>query len=195
MRWFFGVLVALLVGAGIYVGSAVISLGGLVEAARAGDGAAVLARTDLPRLRHSLVEQIVGGYLKQLGRDRPIKPLEQMLVNSYGATVADAMIAKMLTKENLTRILNQGAVGLGGNPIADMHRLSELSTSGTLDLLRRISPTKPVEFLVRLGDTEQAGGVSLHFQGDGWKLSGIQLPAAAVQALAQSLIDAKGLKG
>jgi hypothetical protein len=195
MRWFFGILLALLVAAGVYVGSALVSLGGLVEAARAGDGAAVLARTDMPRLRHSLVDQIVGGYLRQLGRDRPIKPLERMLANTYGATIADAMITKMLTEENLTRILNQGAIGPGGGSIADMRRLSELSTSSTLEMLSRISPIKPVEFLVRLGDTENAGGVSLHFQGDGWKLSGIQLPAAAVQALAQSLIDGKGLKG
>jgi hypothetical protein len=54
---------------------------------------------------------------------------------------------------------------------------------------------KPVEFLVRLGDTESAGGVSIHFEGNGWKLSGIQLPSAAAQVLAQSLIDNKGRRG
>ena len=111
MRWFFGTLLVLLIGIGIYVGSALVSLGGLVEAARAGDGAGVLARTDMDRLRHSLVDQIVAAYLRQMGRDRPIKPLERMLANTYGATVADAMIAKMLTGENLTRILNSGAIG------------------------------------------------------------------------------------
>ena len=31
MRWFFGTLLALLAGVGIYVGSALVSLGGLVE--------------------------------------------------------------------------------------------------------------------------------------------------------------------
>src|ERR1700712_4122241 len=139
MRWFFATLLALLIGVVIYVGSALVSLRGLAEAARAGDGAAVLARTDMPRLRHSLVDQIVGGYLRQLGRDRPVKPLERMLANTYGATVADAMIAKMLTGENLTRILNRGAIDPGGGSIADMQRLSEISTSGTLEMLGRIS--------------------------------------------------------
>jgi hypothetical protein len=62
-------------------------------------------------------------------------------------------------------------------------------------VLNRLSPLKPVEFLVRLGDTESAGGVRVHFEGNGWKLSGIQLPAAAAQVLAQSLIDNKGRKG
>src|SRR5947208_12675906 len=118
MRWFFGTLLALVVGVGIYIGSAVVSLGNLVEAARAGDGAAVLGRTDMARLRRSLVDQIVSAYLRQLGRDRPIKPLERMAANTYGASIADAMIAQMLTTENLTRILNNVAISSGemGDP-------------------------------------------------------------------------------
>jgi hypothetical protein len=195
MRWFLAVLFALLAGIGIYAGSALVSLSGLVEAARAGDGAAVLARTDTERLRRSLVDQIVSAYLKQLGRDRPVKPLEQVLANTYGATITDAMIAKMLTEENLTRILKSGAISAGERPIANMQGLGEIDTSSLLGMLSRISPVKPAEFLVRLGDGENAGGVNMHFEGNGWKLSGIQLPAAAVQVLAQSLIDSKGRKG
>ena len=195
MRWLGGTLLALLVGVGIYVASALVSLNGLVEAARSGDGAGGLARTDVDRLRHSLVDQIVSAYLKQLGRDRPVKPLERMVANTYGASVADAMIAKMLTAENLTAILNKGAISSGGAAIANMQRLSEIDTSKVLQTLRRISPVKPVEFLVLLGDTEEAGGVSIHFEGKGWKLSGIQLPSAAVQVLAQDLVNSKGRNG
>jgi hypothetical protein len=195
MRWFVGTLLALLAGVGIYVGSALVSLSGLVEAARAGDGAAVIARTDTERLRRSLVDQIVAAYLIQLGRDRPVKPLERVLANTYGATIADAMIAKMLTEENLTRILKNGAIGSGEGLIPNMPGLGEMDTSQVLEMLARILPIKPVEFLVRLGDTENAGGVSMHFEGDGWKLSGIQLPTAAVQVLAQSLIESKARKG
>ncbi len=116
MRWFAGILLALLAGAGIYVGSALVSLSGLAEAARAGDGAGVIARTDVERLRRSLVDQIVLAYLKQLGKDRPVKPLERVLATTYGATVADAIIAKMLTEENLTRILKDGGIELGRQP-------------------------------------------------------------------------------
>lgn len=195
MRWFFGTSLAFLVAIGIYVGSALVSLNGLVEAARAGDGSGVLERTDMIRLRHSLVDQIVSAYLKQLGRDRPVKPLERMAANTYGASVADAMIAKMLTEENLTGMLKKGAISSGGNDIANMQRLSEMDTSKVLEMLSRLSPVKPVEILVRLGDTESAGAVSIHFEGNGWKLSGIQLPPAAVQMLAQSLMDNKGRKG
>ena len=195
MRWFFGTLLALLLGVVIYVGSAVVSLNGLVEAARAGDGAGVLARTDTVRLRRSLVDQIITAYLKQLGQDRPIKPLERLAANTYGASIADAMIAKMLTPENLTAILNKGAISIGGAQIPDMVRLTEIDVSKISDVLMRISPIKPVEFMIRLGATESAGGISLHFEGNGWKLSGIQLPAAAVQVLAQDLVNSRRRNG
>ncbi|SDJ60950.1 MULTISPECIES: DUF2939 domain-containing protein [Bradyrhizobium] len=194
MRWFVGTVLALLVALGIYVGSAVVSLNGLVEAARAGDGAGVIARTDTARLRRSLVDQIVSTYLKQLGRDRPVKPLERMAANTYGASVADAMIAKMLTEENLTAILNKGAINSSA-PIANMQHLTEIDTSQVLETLKRISPVKLVEFLVRFGETESAGGISIHFEGDGWKLSGIRLPTHVVQVLAQDLAHSRGRNG
>jgi hypothetical protein len=195
MRWFFGTLLMLVVSAAIYVGSAVVSLSGLVEAAKAGDGAGVLARTDTVRVRRSLVDQLVSAYLKQLGQDRPVKPLERLAANTYGASIADAMIAKMLTPENLTAILNKGAISSGGASTANMRRLTEIDTSNVFETLMRISPIKPVEFMIRLGETESAGGVSIHFEGNGWKLSGIQLPAAAVQVLAQDLVNSKGRNG
>ena len=195
MRWFFGTLLAVMAGIGIYVGSAVVSLNGLVEAASAADASAVLERTDMARVRHSLVDQIVSVYLKQLGRDRPLKPLERMAANTVGASIADAMIAKMLTQENLTRILNNGALAAGETGVPNMHRLSEIDTTRIFQVLSRLSPVKPVEFAVRLGETETAGGISMHFEGSGWKLSGIQLPPAAALVMAQSLIDSQGRKG
>lgn len=190
MRWFFGSLIASLVCLGIYVGSAVVSLSGLIGAVRAENGADVLARTDTARLRRSLVDQIVGAYLKQIGRERPVKPLERLAANTYGASIADAMIGKILTPENLTDVLNKGAIRVGGVD-ANMLSLTEIDTSKVLETLRRISPTKPVEFQIRLGQNDKDGGVSLHFEGNGWKLSGIQLPNAAVQALARSLMKSK----
>jgi hypothetical protein len=189
MRWFVGIVVALLVGTAIYVGSAVVSLRGLIEAARAGDGAGVLARTDTARVRRSLVDQIVSAYLTRLGRDRPVKTLERLAANTYGASIADAMIAQMLTEENLANILNTGAIRSSGNTVANIPRLIDIDTSNVIDTLRRILPVKPVEFCVRLGPRDSAGGISLHFEGNGWKLSGIELPSAAVEALAQNLVN------
>jgi hypothetical protein len=195
MRWFLGTVVALFVLAGVYAGSAVVSLNALVEAARAGNGAEILARTDQPRLRHSLVDQIVTAYLIQTGQDRPIKPWERMVANTYGASIADALVSKMLTPENLTGILSKGTLAIVPGRDANMPSLGELDTSKLSEILRRISPVKPVEFSIRLGDSESSGAISLHFEGDAWKLSGMQLPAPALKALAQSLSDNRGRKG
>jgi hypothetical protein len=188
MRWFAGTVVALLAGTAIYVASAIVSLHGLIEVARAGDGAGVVARTDTARVRRSLVDQILSTYLKRLGRDRPVKTLERLAANTYGASIADAMIAQMLTEESLTSILNTGAIRSSGNTVANIPRLIDIDTSSAIETLRRISPVKPVEFFVRLGPQDSAGGISLHFEGNGWKLSGIELPSTAVEALAQNLV-------
>jgi hypothetical protein len=192
LRWFIGILGVLVIGAAIYVGSAVVSLRGLVDAARAGDAPAVLARTDVARLRRSLVDQIVSAYLKHAGRDRPIKPLERLAANTYGASVADAMIAKMLTEENLTNILSTGAVNSGSTAIGHMPPLSELDTWNIFGVLKRITLIKAVEFAVHIGSPGSQGSVSLHFSGTEWKLSGIQLPDEVVDALARNLINRKG---
>jgi Protein of unknown function (DUF2939) len=191
MRWFLGAMAAFAIALVIYVGSAILSLNGLVEAVRAGDGAAILSRTDLPRLRHSLVDQIVFAYLKRVGRDRPVKPMERLVASTYGATIADAMVGKMLTADNLTQILRDGRVAVGETDV-NLQRLSDLDASGVLQKIGRLSFVKPVEFQVRLGDGDDAGGISLHFEGFGWKLSGVQLPAAAIEALVQRLSDKNG---
>jgi hypothetical protein len=187
MRWFLGTLLALLVAILVYAVSAAISLNGLVQAVRAGDGAAIVARTDMPRLRHSLVDQIVSAYLKRIGQDRPVKPLERMVANTYGASIADAMVGKLLTQETLTNMLRNGAVAVDNADAGNMLRVSEIDTGRIFQTLGRLSLIKPVEFQIRLGDSESSGGISLHFETDGWKLSGVQLPAAAVQALAHAL--------
>ena len=191
MRWFLGAMAAFAIALVIYVGSAILSLNGLVEAVRAGDGAAILSRTDLPRLRHSLVDQIVFAYLKRVGRDRPVKPMERLVASTYGATIADAMVGKMLTADNLTQILRDGRVAVGETDV-NLQRLSDLDASGVLQKIGRLSFVKPVEFQVRLGDGDDAGGISLHFEGFGWKLSGVQLPAAVIEALVQRLSDKTG---
>ncbi|MDT7811429.1 MAG: hypothetical protein QOJ42_1345 [Acidobacteriaceae bacterium] len=195
MRWVFGTLVGLAALIGGYTGSAVVSVRGLVGAVRAGDGAEILTRTDQPRLRHSLVDQIVTAYLVQIGQSRPVKPFERMVANTYGASIADALVSTMLTTENLTRILREGTfAGLPGTD-TDMLSLGEVDTSNALGIIRRFSLVKPVEFSIRLGDSDSSGAISIHFEGDGWKLSGLQLPAPALKAFAQSLSDNRGRKG
>src|SRR5258708_26632693 len=113
MRWLVGTVLLLLLSLVIYVGSAVWSVKGLAEAAQSGNGPEIIARTDLPRVKRSLVDQIVRAYLERQGAKRPLKPMELMLANTYGASIADAFVGKMLTEENLTKLLRSGVVTEG----------------------------------------------------------------------------------
>ena len=193
MRWLLRSLLAVVAVVALYVGSAVVSLNGLVDAARAGNGAEILARTDLPRLKRSLVDQVVSAYLIKTSQGRTVKPLERILANTYGASIADVMISKMLTAENLTNILQKGALTTDGdNQIVALTTLDSSQLFGTIG---RFSIVKPVEFSVRIGDDETAGAINLHFEGDGWKLSGLSLPAKAVEKLAASLPETSPGKG
>lgn len=188
MRWLLGIVVIVLVSLVVYAGSAVWSAKGLVEAARSGNAGEILARTDVPRVKRSLTDQILAAYLDRLGAKRPIKPLERMLANTYGASIADALVSKLLTEENLTRLLRTGAVGdvSQNTQVGNLASLANLDPSA-LRLLGRISPVKLVEVAILLGDDRDSGAIHLHFEGDGWKLSAVELPAAALRALAESL--------
>jgi Protein of unknown function (DUF2939) len=81
MRWTLAISVALLPALGAYAGSAAVSLDRLVQAVQSGDAAAVMSRTDLPRLKRSLVDQIVAAYLNRSGQKRAVKPLERLAAN------------------------------------------------------------------------------------------------------------------
>jgi hypothetical protein len=137
------------------------------------------------RLKRSLVDQIVSAYLVRTSQGRTVKPLERILANTYGASIADAMISKMLTAENLTKILQKGELTTDGEN--QILALTALDTSQLFGTLGRFSIIKPVEFSVRIGDDHAAGAINHHFEGDGWKLSGLSLPAKAVERLAMRI--------
>ena len=63
MRWLVGAVLVLLVSLVVYVGSAVWSVKSSAEATQSGNGPEIIARTDLPRVKRSLVDQIVRAYL------------------------------------------------------------------------------------------------------------------------------------
>ena len=187
MRWTMAISVALLLTLGAYAGSAAVSLDGLVRAAQSKDAAAVMSRTNLPRLKRSLVDQIVAAYLNRIEQKRAVKPLERLAANTYGASIADVMVGKLLTPERLTELLNSGKVSLDASYLGEMGQLSQVAPSKLLETAKRIKLVNPVEFSLQLGSDQDAGGISLHFESDGWKLSGIRLPSAVLDALSRHL--------
>jgi hypothetical protein len=191
MRWLIGLVAVVIALLLVYLGAAAFSLADLAEAVRAGDGAAVLERTDLTMLNHSLTDQIVRAYLERIGATRRINPMEKLLVNTYGASVADAMVAKMLTADKITQMLKSGSLATPGVPsFTGLPPLAGLPTGNWLALLGRLNIVEPVLLAIRLSDTADAEGFSaidLHYEGLAWKLAGIELPKAIVRQLAASL--------
>jgi hypothetical protein len=192
MRWLIGIAAAIVVVILIYLGSAASALSQLIAAARAGDGAAVIERTDVRALNRSLTNQIVAAYLERIGATRRISPMEKMLINTYGATVADAMVAKMLTADKLTQMLKTGSLdGASGVPsIAGLPALADLHAEDWFALLGRLSFVQPVLLAIRVSktsDPDNYAAINLHYEGFGWKLSGIALPKAVLRDLAASL--------
>src|SRR4051812_10728800 len=57
MKWLVGNVAAFLICVFIYAETAFVSVLGLVSAVRSVDAAEVMARTNLPRIRHSIVDQ------------------------------------------------------------------------------------------------------------------------------------------
>jgi Protein of unknown function (DUF2939) len=191
MRLLLGIVAAAVIFLLIYFGSAAASLSRLAAAARAGDGAGILERTDVEALNHSLTDQIVRAYLERIGATRRISPMERMLVNTYGATVADAMVAKMLTADKLTQMLKTGNLDAPGAPsFTGLPALADLHTGNWLSLLGRLNVIQPVLLGIRISDTsdpDSYAAINLHYEGLNWKLSGIELPKAIVRNLAASL--------
>ena len=192
MRWFLGTLAALIIAVAIYLGLAAATLSTLAAAARAGDIAKVLEKTDVKAVSRSLTNQIVNAYLDRIGATRKVGSMEKMLINTYGATIADAMAAKMLTADNLTQLLKSGKIDASqGLPsFAGLPALGDLNTGNWLALLGRVNFIQPVLLGIRVSDKsdpESYAAINLHFEGTGWKLSGIELPKPIVRTLAASL--------
>lgn len=192
MRWFLGIVTAAIVTAAVYYGSALYSLSDLAAATRDGNGAAIVARTDLPRLSSSLSEQIVKAYLERVGATRRIGAMERMLIGGYGATVADVLVAKVLTPENLTELLKAGRLAeTNASPaLTGLPSLTDLQKINLLTQFGRVHYINPVKLSIRVSkskDPEDATAIVLHRSSLTWKLAGIDLPRKVVREIAASL--------
>ncbi|UPK38213.1 DUF2939 domain-containing protein [Bradyrhizobium sp. 186] len=189
MKWIVGILAAVLVCVVVYIGSAFVSVLALVSAVRNGDANQIMTRTDIPRVRHSLVDQLISAYLDRLGQKRPVRPIERMAINTLGTSIADDFATKLTTPENLSVLLRSGTVRNAADNISfgTMASLANFDAANIFAVIGRITPVKPVEFSLTLGPGENAGSISMHFEGTAWKLSGITLPPRVIAAMVDRL--------
>jgi hypothetical protein len=185
MRWLLRTLLILIVVLAVYAGTAVMSLKGLVADTQRADVTAIMSRVDLPRLRNSLAEQIVRAHFQRIEQTRPVKTIERVAA----PTIVDALLASLLTPENIAKVLQSGALPVPAgavSPVIAMPSLRGAGLENTLRLVTRLRPKSPVQVQVFLDDGGEAA-IRMHFEGTHWKLSGIDLPTAALQALVASL--------
>lgn len=173
--------------AAVYVTSMAVSTSRLVEAARARDAAEVLARTDIDRVKRSFTEQIIDAYLERIGKGA--KRTTVMIANTYGSSLADAMLSKFLTADNLKQLLTTGSAGTGVETFT-FPPISAINVKDVPDFLPRLFPVNILQIGIRLSDAangDDYAAVSMRFEGAGWKLATITLPKARIRELAASL--------
>ena len=103
------------------------------------------------------------------------------------------MVGKLRTQQRLTELLNSGKVSLDASYLGEMGQLSRVAPSKVLETAKRIRLVNPpVESSLQLGNGQDDGSISLHFEGDGWKLSEIRLPSAVVLDALSRYLPAPG---
>ena len=140
-----------------------------------------MSRVDLARLQNSLAEQIVRAHFSRIEQTRPVKTIERLATPS----VVDALLQSVLTPDNIAAILHSGtlsALDRTNTSAATLPPLSSMELDNPVRVLVRLRPKTPVQLQVLLDDTGQAA-IRMHFEGTHWKLSGIDLPPAALEKL------------
>jgi hypothetical protein len=188
MRWLTATLIGLIAAAILYLGSAALALRSLATAAAAGDAGAVIARTDVPRLRAHLVGQVAAAVLDREGRTRRLSDLERSVIGGVIMALADAVVAELTEPAVLAEFLRTGrppAIVPGGS--AELPSLARVGEIGLVRLAARVRPFRPAEIAIRLDDgarPEDYAGVRLRFGGLGWQLSGLDVPRAMLDRVA-----------
>ena len=108
-RFFVGItlLLVLLVGYWVWPFFGLRSLAADIQAR---DPAALSEDVDFVRLRRSLTEQIIAAYLQVTGRAKKLSPFENVVAIGIGSSIADPLVAQLLTPENLLVLLRGQAV-------------------------------------------------------------------------------------
>jgi hypothetical protein len=165
----------------------------LARAVQARDVAKVSERTDLPALRQSLADQIALTYFRLSG-GKTDSLIGQYVVAAAG-TIADPIVAKLITPENLVLLISRGDVraavpevessfeGLSTDAFQNAWKVVANSEFG----LRRFSLSVPP-------DRPRAEQFRLHLRLDGWvwRLVGLDLPEPLRQKIAAALMRAAG---
>jgi hypothetical protein len=107
MRWIATTLAVLFVAWALFLASPFVSLYRLANAVEARDVAAIEQRMDMPEVRANFMRQLIEEYLKTIGKGGTVG-LERQITAQAGATLADPLVAQLVTPEALIDLLDDG---------------------------------------------------------------------------------------
>jgi Protein of unknown function (DUF2939) len=160
----------------------------LAHAVETGDVATVVAHVDFASLRASLTEQVGDSYLRLTGIK--ISPLARGLATAAAGSVADPVIARIVTPEALTDLLKTGwpnavagerppgTIGLSVKNVGTAWQIFASADYG----LRRFLVFVPPSFA-----PEHRFGLEFRLSQWRWQLTGVRLPEPVSVALAEVL--------
>ena len=193
MRWTIriGLLVVVLWAA--FMASPFVALYRLGNAIQARDIAAVRERVNFGALRLSLSKQIVSEYLRAVGRGRELDSFDRNLATSAGVTIADPLIAQLVTPEAVAGLLEGRlpatiAAAAPNVPTGLSIRFSSLAEAARVYFASQSRGFRNVFIPLPNGrpKTEQAR-LHMRLSGTTWRLIGVELPQELVRALVQQL--------
>jgi hypothetical protein len=193
MRWTIRIgLIALLAWAAFMV-SPFVALYSLAKAVDAQDIPAISERVNFHALRLSLSKQIVSEYLRTVGRGQELDSFNRNLATSAGATIADPLVAQLVTPEAVAGLLKRRlpaqirrASAAGSSPLlpdfTSFDRALNVFVTSESRGFRNI-------FIPVPDDRPKAEQARLHLRlvGTTWRLMGVELPPDLLQVLVKQL--------
>jgi hypothetical protein len=193
MRWTLRVGLLLVVLWLAYLASPFLALYRLGKAVEAQDVAAIGQRVNFQALRLSLSKQIVSEYLRTVGRGQELDSVDRNLATSAGATVADPLIAQLVTPEAVAGLFNGRlpagiAAAAPQIPTGPQLRLDSLAQAARIYLASQSRGFRNI--VIPLPDGREPSEqlrLQLRLTGTQWRLVGLELPDELVRALVKQL--------
>lgn len=172
----------------IYAVSPLVGAYRVATATVTGDPAQVIQRVDFTRLKRSLAGQITRAYFEISERTRDIPPTMRNWAIAIGGGAAEALLAEILTPDNVAALLagrGNGLSSVGGLHTVRLMSLGDALKNDTTYVLRNSYFMNPLVFVVSSPD---GVGIELRWSGTSWRLAGLELPHKLVEALAREVL-------
>jgi Protein of unknown function (DUF2939) len=153
------------------------------------------ARVDFPAVRRSLTAQIVRTYLRITGKTGQSGSIVEQFAVSVGASLADPMVAKLVSPETFLDLLRDGKPsnvlsedapsvgGLSSEALKNLWRVYANSELGIARFFLDVPVDKPLQDSFRL---------QFCLKDWTWRLCGLELPEPLQLRLAQEVMNSEG---